>query len=660
MQYYEVLVADGSYKGSQALTYSYFEALPIGQVVEVPLKQKRVLGVISRRVGKPSFATKPLSAPNSLPPIPEQLIQLAVWITAFYPAGMGVTMQQFLPSKLYKSSDLPAANPDGSLQNSATGITDLPTLTGEQQQALQKMMQPGQELLQADSYLLHGETGSGKTRLYIELATKALAAGRSAIVLTPEIGLTPQLTQNFVKAFGTAQVITTHSKLTAKERNLAWLRILLATANEQPLVVLGPRSALFAPLHNLGLIILDESHEGSYKQEQAPHYHASKVAAKLASLHQAALVLGSATPAITDYHLAQVRQKPIIRLNARAIQSETETSIQLIDLKDRAQFARQPHLSKALLDSIATSMQHGEQSLVFLNRRGTARVILCENCGWQALCPHCDLPLTYHGDVHNVRCHTCGFSQPAPNSCPECGSANIILKSIGTKAIVDELQRVFPTARIQRFDTDNAKDERLEVHYDDVRAGKVDIIVGTQLIAKGLDLPRLSTVGVVVADTSLYLPDYTAGERSYQLLRQVIGRVGRGHLADARVIIQTYDPASPVIQAAAKGDWEGFYAAEIAERQAFMFPPFCHTMKIWCRRATPKAAQAAAEKVVAELRTSGLRLIIDGPTPAFYEKIAGKYQWQATIKAKDRSQLILAIKQLPANWSYDIDPSNLL
>jgi len=657
MQYYEVLVADSSYKGTSALTYGYTQNLEIGSIVIVPLKNKTVLGVVSKKVSQPKFKIKPLQRYDNLQPLPEQLISLAVWITAFYPAGTGVTMQQFLPSKVYSPDQIPATPAHGEPRQ-------LPALNPEQQQAVKKMSQPG-------TFLLHGETGSGKTRVYIDLVQAAFEQKKSAIVLTPEIGLTPQLTQNFVDALGADRVITTHSKLTAKERNLAWLRMLQAKPDE-PLVVLGPRSALFSPLRHIGVIILDESHESSYKQEQAPHYHASKVAAKLASLHTATLVLGSATPLITDYHLAQERNKPIIRMTNKARQvanaldsneqsgEAQEVQIQVIDLKDRSKFSRQQNLSNAMLESIQTSLQAGEQSLVFLNRRGTARVVLCENCGWQAACPHCDLPLTYHGDVFQIRCHTCGYSSKALSSCPECTSANIIMKSIGTKAIVEELQHAFPQARVQRFDTDNTKEERLEAHYDDVRTGKVDIIVGTQLIAKGLDLPRLSTVGVVVADTSLYLPDYTAGERSYQLLRQVIGRVGRGHLDSARVIVQTYDPASPVINAAIQGDWQGFYDSEIRERQAFMFPPFCHTLKIWCRRATSKAAQSAAEKVVSDLRSSGLRLQIDGPTPAFYEKIAGKFQWQATIKAKDRSQLTLAIKKLPANWSYDIDPSNLL
>ena len=664
MQYYEVLVADSSYKGTSALTYQYFGPLPIGSIVNVPLRRKQVLGVVVRKVSKPAFAAKALSPSDELHPLPPQLAELAAWMTTYYPAGIGVTLQQFLPSKLYGLGDLPAIGNSTESQNGSgpAGVTDdpaggLPELTADQSAAVSLLVQPG-------VHVLHGETGSGKTRTYIELVRRAFSDRKSAIVMTPEIGLTPQLVGNFQQAFGPDRVVLTHSKLTAKQRNLAWLRILQAT---EPVVVLGPRSALFTPLSAIGVIVLDEAHEGSYKQEQAPHYNTGTVAAKLASLHGASVVLGSATPSITDYYVSQAKGRQVVRMTARAKGGGNATGapdvpIDIVDIKDRSRFTRQPHLSNVLLESINAGIQRGEQSLVFLNRRGTARVILCEKCGWQSTCPHCDLPLTYHGDAHNVRCHTCGYVTKAPNNCPECGSAEIILKSVGTKAIVEELQHAFPQARIRRFDTDNTKEERLEVHYESVRAGDVDIIVGTQLVAKGLDLPRLSTVGVVVADTSLYLPDYSAGERSYQLLRQVIGRVGRGHIADehSRVIIQTYDPDSPVIRAAAAGDWDGFYEAELAERKAFMFPPFVYTLKVWCRRATPAAARKAAEAAVDTLRHSGLRIQVDGPSPAFYEKQAGKYQWQATIKAKDRSQLVQAIALLPANWSYDIDPSNLL
>ena len=646
MRYYEVLVADNSFKGAGALTYTHERGLPVGTVVAVPVKQRRVMGVISREVVRPRFACKPLVPTDAITPIPSELINLAGWMMQYYPASAGETMQQFLPGRIYPPAEPePATDPDD---------TGLPPLTDEQRRAVEAVEAGG-----ADTYLLHGETGSGKTRAYIELALRAWRRGRSSIVLTPEIGLTPQLTEAFESVFGNANVITTHSRLTAKERALQWHRALARPAG-RPLLVLGPRSALFLPLRDLGLIVLDESHEASYKQEQAPHYHAAKVAAKLSGLHGAALVLGSATPPVGDYFVARAKDKQILRLTAAARQHDFEPPVTaIIDLKDRSKFSRKPHLSDDLLKSVEASLRAGEQSLVFLNRRGTARTVVCELCGWVATCSHCDLPLTYHGDAHDLRCHTCGLVQRAFISCPECGSPQIMMKSVGTKAIVDELQSAFPQAIIQRFDTDNKKSERLEAHYHNVRDGKVDIVVGTQLVAKGLDLPGLSTVGVVVADTSLYLPDYTATERTYQLLRQVIGRVGRGHRA-GRVVLQTYDPASPIIRAAATGDWEGFYDAEIRERQQYHFPPFVHTLKLAVRRASPSAAEKAAQKVADALQDSGLHLTVDGPMPALHEKHGDKYQWQLVCKASERSQLVAAIHALPANWSYDIDPTNLL
>jgi primosomal protein N' (replication factor Y) (superfamily II helicase) len=650
MEYYEVYVADSSFKGTGALTYQYSgsEKFGRGRLVVVPIKQKQVYGVVIKQVKKPAFAARELALAPVDTPLPSQLIDLAAWITTYYPSGIGVTLQQFLPQKIYPTEKIPPLK-----SASEASLPDLPALTDEQRDVLHQINHP-------DTYILHGETGSGKTRVYIELAKRTLQAGRSCVVLTPEIGLTPQLVQNFQTVFGTDQVVLTHSQLTVKDRSLLWQRILVS---DKPLIVLGPRSALFSPLRDVGLIILDEAHESSYKQEQAPHYHASKVAAKLASLHKATTILGSATPSINDYFMAEAKQKPILRMRENArLTTGQQTTTRIVNLTDRQQFTRQPHISDVLVASIEQSLNRQEQSLVFLNRRGTARVILCQQCGWQAACPHCDLPLTYHGDVHNIRCHTCGYTAAAPTNCPECSSTNIVLKSIGTKAIVDELTSIFPSARIQRFDTDNAKDERLEAHYNAVRDGAVDIIVGTQLIAKGLDLPKLSTVGVVVADTSLYLPDYSSSERSYQLLRQVIGRVGRGHRSGS-IIIQTYDPANPVIRAAAKNDgsgWDSYYHNELDERKAFTFPPYCYTLKISCRRATTKSAMQAAEKATGLLRMSGLRISVDGPMPAFHEKAAGKYQWQAIIKSKDRGELIKVIKMLPANWSFDIDPGNLL
>jgi primosomal protein N' (replication factor Y) len=504
-------------------------------------------------------------------------------------------------------------------------------------------------------HVLHGETGSGKTRVYIELAAERLAQGKSVIVLTPEIGLTSQLADNFTRVFG-GRVVVLHSQLTEATRERAWQYLL---EQPEPVIVIGARSALFSPLRNIGLIVIDEAHETAYKQDQAPYYHTTTVAAKLAQLHQATLVLGSATPLVSDYYIATAKQRPIVRMTELAKGNDAQSSVAVIDLKARDQFSKSPYLSNALIAAIKNTIGKGEQTLLFLNRRGTARVIFCEHCGWQALCPHCDLPLVYHGDSHAMRCHSCDFAAASPVSCPDCRNATVMYKSVGTKAIVDEAQRLFPEARIMRFDTDNKKTERIEQHYNALRDGQVDIIVGTQTLAKGLDLPRLSLVGVIIADTGLFFPDFSAQERTYQLLRQVLGRIGRGH-RDGHAIVQTYAPDSPLLGSVLTKNWETFYNKELAERRRFTFPPFCYLLHLGCKRASSNAAQNAADAFALQIRRQFPRVVVEGPSPSFHEKIQGKYNWQLVVKARRRDDLLAIIHALPSGWSYDIDPMNLL
>jgi primosomal protein N' (replication factor Y) len=612
------------------------------------MQRETVTGFITARVRKPSFTTKPLTSVINLPPLPSQLVQLGKWLHAYYPAPLGLVAQQLTPV----FTKITPIEETGTL---AAEPLDLPSLTKEQTQALATITKP-------DTYLLHGKTGSGKTRLYVELTRRALNNGQSAIILTPEISLTSQLAERFRQTFGEL-VIVLHSQLTPVERRKAWQRLLTTTT---PLVVIGPRSALFSPLSQVGVIVLDESHEPAYKQEQAPHYQTGRVAAKLRELHNSILVLGSATPSIGDYFLAEQRHKPIIRMQELAIDaqkadpSEPKQSIKttIIDLKDHSLFPRSHYISQPLYDAIQQALNRGEQTLLYLNRRGTARVIICEHCGWQAMCPHCDIPLTYHGDAHELRCHVCNFRMSPPTVCPDCKHPSIVYKTIGTKAVVDEVHKLFPQARVQRFDTDNAKAERFEQHDAAVRRGDVDILVGTQLLAKGLDLPYLSVLGVLMADTSLQMPDYTATERTYQLLSQVLGRIGRGHRS-GQAFVQTYQPDSPIIQAAVSGDWDGFYKRELAERKLFKFPPFYYLLKLTVRRASSAAANKAATKLAASLQID-TSIIVEGPAPSLHEKIAGKYQYQLVIKATERSKLIKIIANLPANWSYDIDPADLL
>lgn len=637
----EVLVAEASYHGNEPLTYSSETPLERGCLVLVPLRKKEVLGVVVAQVPKPSFTAKSVVSVPDLPRFPEESLQALLWLHHYYPSPLGVITQQFFPRQLPKKpvaeSVLPPYTSPG-----------LPELTKEQAEVLEQIDGTGM-------YLIHGDTGTGKTRVYIELAKRSLDAGKSAIVLTPEIGLTSQLERDFRHIFG-ERVIVIHSQLTDVTRQRLWVQLL---RQQQPVVIIGPRSALFSPLHNIGLVVIDEAHETAYKQDQAPYYHASRVASKLAELHKAPIILGSATPLVADYFVANAKKRPILRMRETATGDRHTSIVRVVDLRDRAKFTKKSHLSDELIKAVGDALARGEQSLLFLNRRGTARVVFCENCGWQALCPHCDIPLIYHGDTHVMRCHTCDFKASSPTSCPECKSVDVMFKSIGTKAIVEEVERLFPEARIMRFDTDNKKSERIEQHYEAVKKGDVDIIIGTQTLAKGLDLPNLSLVGVIIADTSLFFPDFSAQERTYQLLSQVIGRVGRGHRAGT-AIIQTFNPESTLLRAIIKKDWDTFYQTELHERKQFLFPPFCYVLKLTCRRASQHAAIKAAEKFAAELEQSGRRIVVEGPAPAFHEKVLNKYQWQLIVKAKDRSQLTDIVRNLPSGWSYDIDPMNLL
>lgn len=645
MQYYEVLVASQRYHGNGPLTYGATEQLSPGTVVAVPLQQQVVLGVIQQAVPAPSFKTKMVQRIISTRPMPTQLVTLSTWLREYYPAPLGSIMQLALPNTLLQTSRGTQTPVD------INQPIPLPPLTSEQAVALHTLVSSP-----ARSALLHGNTGSGKTRLYLELAKRTIAEGKSCMVLTPEIGLTPQLVQQFEAAFP-GQTVTVHSTLTAAQRRNTWHRINNSTT---PLIIIGPRSALFSPVHSLGYIIIDEAHDTAYKQEQAPYYQATRVAGTLAGLHDAKVVLGSATPLAADYFAFISKSLPIVRMTQPAVRSSANPTLtHLVSLRERQLFSQSEWLSTTLIEAMQRALNEGTQCLLFLNRRGTARIVLCQSCGWQAECPNCDLPLTYHADNHVLRCHTCGHTQKPLTICPDCGSSDIVFKSIGTKAIAMEVARLFPKARVARFDSDNTKADSVEQQYALVHSGAVDILIGTQLLSKGLDLPRLSMVGVVMADTSLSFPDYTADERTYQMINQVIGRVGRGHVAGT-VVLQTYHPDNPVLQHAIRNDYAAFYAQQIKEREQFMFPPFCYILKIEIVRKQRAAAQRNAEAIYQKLVSAGLALLISQPMPAFTERASNEYRWQIIVKAKQRPLLLRAIALLPPQCTYDIDPSHLL
>ncbi len=646
MYFYEVAVTTSSYRGHDPLTYSSSIPLSVGAVVLVPVRSKESPAIILKETRKPVFLTKSIVKVLTKHPLPPASLQLMYWIHEFYPSPLSVAASQIVQSNLsLKKDNVP---PDDNRQTSS--IEKLQPLTNEQAAVCDNIISSKKM-----SFILHGDTGTGKTRVYIEIARRILHEGKSVILLTPEIGLTSQLALNIQK-YLPFEIAIAHSNLTPRERRDIWLKCLYA---KKPLVIIGPRSALFSPLPSVGLIVVDEFHDNAYKQEQAPYYNALRVAASVANFNKARLVLGSATPPVTEYYYAQMKDVPVLRMQKIAIGTQHATKTEIIDARNRSLYSKNHFLSDPMLRAIKGSLSKKEQSLVFLNRRGTARIVMCQDCDWQAICPHCDLPLTYHGDSHIVRCHTCGYKDKTPLSCPKCKGADILFKSIGTKAIEEQLKKLFPDARVRRFDTDNNKSEAFATHYTDVVSGKVDILIGTQMLVKGLDLPKLSVVGVVAADSSLYFPDYTAEEQTYQILSQVIGRVSRGHRA-GKVIIQTYNPDGTAQKAALSKDWDTFYESQIAERKEFSYPPFCFVLKLTCSRKNQQAAITAINKVKRTIQGLPIKATIIGPAPRFNERAQGLYQWQLTIKSKRRSDLLRIIHELPANTQYDIDPSNLL
>lgn len=642
MYYYEVLVGDLQFHGNSTLTYSWDEPLVSGVIVRIALRSRSTLGIVLQKVPEPSYNVKPISAIATASPIPPESIQLMEWLASYYPAPFGSIVRQFLPPTTTfrgkATAPLPTQKPS---------TQPLPKLTEEQSAAITSISKPG-------TYLLHGVTGSGKTRVYLELAIRELQKGRSIIVLTPEIGLTGHIAQAFSNlSFNT---VVLHSRQSPARRRDLWYGIL---ESNEPQIIIGPRSALFTPVKNIGLIVMDEAHDQAYKNDAYPHYRTDRVAAVLAQLHGAIFLEGTATPNIEDYYTFTSKDRPILSLDHIATADTKETDTSVVDMRDMSAFGRSRMFSTLLIGAIEQALSQKEQTLLFLNRRGTASMILCASCGWRATCPHCDLPLTYHADVHTLRCHTCGRTTTLPNSCPECAHADIVLKSIGTKAVVDEVQRLFPTANVRRFDTDTEKAEHIEQQLDALRKGNVDIIVGTQMITKGFDLPKLSVVGIINGDGGLMIPDFTAAERTYQLISQVVGRVGRGH-RPGTVILQTYNPENQTLRSALSQDYHYFYTHELAERKQYHFPPFCFLARLTCLRATSASAEKAARALRQQLEQTYPGVTIEGPSPTFHPRESGKYKWQIILKSPSRSTLVQIAKSLPSGWHHNLDPMNLL
>jgi len=537
--------------------------------------------------------------------------------------------------------------------------------TPEQARALQIITASLNER-QPKPILLHGITGSGKTEIYLQAIAQTLAQGREAIVLVPEISLTPQMIERFKARFGST-VAVLHSRLSLGERYDEWCRIRSGAAK----IAIGARSAVFAPFAKLGLIVMDEEHETSYKQDFNPRYHTREVALRLAQMSGALLLLGSATPSLESYRRAQEGTYRLIELTQR-IDNAALPPVTIVDLREEMKNGNKSIFSRKLQQAIAERLAHGEQTILFLNRRGYATFVLCRECGLVLRCLYCDVALTYHLDQQVLQCHYCNYTARMPQNCPRCKSKYIRRFGIGTQKVEEEVKRIFPQARVLRMDIDTTG--RKGMHEQILRTfgeHKADILIGTQMIAKGLDFPHVTLVGVITADTTLNLPDFRAGERTFQLLTQVAGRAGRGK-QPGEVIIQTYAPQHYSVVTASRHDYHAFYEAEIAERASFNYPPFSHFIRIVItapvEQHTIDTAQTLGSLFCA--LTEGTAIEVLGPTPAALAKVKNKYRWQLVLKGSTlellRKLVREALKRLEAQAkpkaeiTIDVNPLSML
>lgn len=534
--------------------------------------------------------------------------------------------------------------------------------------------------IQNPKFLLHGVTGSGKTEIYLRAIGLALRLGRQAIVLVPEISLTPQAVHRFAARFP-GRVALIHSQLSPGQQFDEWRRIREGHAD----IVVGSRSAVFAPLPRLGLIVVDEEHEWAYKQQDhQPRYHARDVALRRAELAGAAAILGSATPDLVSYYHANKGDYTLLTLPTRVGRRRTRAggeistelpmpSVQVVDMRAELRAGNSSLFSRTLQTVLQSTLARREQAILYLNRRGSSSFIVCRECGYVPLCPRCDVPLVYHADIYGMLCHRCNAFSLAPRECPKCASSQIKGFGTGTQKVVDEVSALFPDARVLRWDRDTASRHGSHAGLMEMFAqGEADILVGTQMIAKGLDIDKVSLVGVISADTGLFLPDFRAPERTVQLLMQVAGRAGRRtETTHSRVVVQTFNPDNYAIQAAAEYDYRGFYSGEIRFRAEHGYPPYGQVARLVYSSPSNERCEQEANTLARHLRRTveELKQVLNdapaadvdvlGPAPCFVHKVSGRYRWQVLLRGTDLSMALDSFYPGPG-WSLDVDPMSLL
>ena len=674
MQYLEIIL---NLPVNQGFTYSYIppekekpELIPeIGKRVEIMFGNKKTQGFIIN-ISDTIPESCPVE-PSKIKPIKrvidkeplfgKELIEMANWIARYYLCTLGEAVFSMIPSGRRDSSA------GGFGFEEEVGKQKKNELSEEQKLAVEEILKSSCGSITSEKksdtslfHYLYGPTGSGKTEVFLSLAEKILETGKGVIYLVPEIGLTAQVVQAVSERFGNTAAVL-HSGLTPSQRLSEWHRIM----HKEARVVVGARSAVFAPVPDLGLIIIDEEHDGSYKSGNNPRYHARQVAMHRCTKLKIPLLMGSATPSVEAWYGMQNGSIKRHLLTKRLAGGQMP-HISCIDL---SYYPGDGCISKPLEDAINKTLSKGHQTILFLNRRGFTHFFRCNQCGYELVCKNCSVPLTYHKAENRLRCHYCGWSTYPPESCPQCGSLDIGSSGFGTEYIEAETRAKFPNARIVRLDTDILKNkEELIETLEDFKNGKFDIMLGTQMVAKGLNFPKLELVGVILADAGLHMPDFRAGERTFSLITQVAGRAGR-YFPDGKVIVQTYSPGKGPVLYACQNRIEDFYGSELAEREMLDFPPFSRLLRLVFRSFNKGLAAETARdavKILADGAPHGMEII--GPAECPIEKINSSWRYQILLKGSSIIPLQTAARKLLFDYThnqnvyieYDVDPVSLL
>jgi primosomal protein N' (replication factor Y) len=630
-----------------------------GRAVRVPFGRRAATGfVVELLSASPVEAVRDIAGVEdedlSLPP---EVLRLGRWVADYYLAPLGEVLRAALPAGLGKTS--PGEVPHGAGRPAEIRPS-------ADQQAVLDEIGAAVGARRHAAFLLFGVTGSGKTEVYLRAAAAAVARGGKALILVPEIALTPQMVSRVEARFG-ARVALWHSALTPSRRREVWTR----TRRGEIDVLVGARSAVFAPVPDLSLVVVDEEHESAYKQGESPRYHARDVAVVRARENDAVVVLGSATPSLESFRNAELGKYRLLRL-PRRVEGRAPARVELVPLPGPGPAAERPVstiLSDPLREALGEALSRGEQAILFLNRRGHSTVVQCETCRSPMGCSQCDIALTWHAVGDRLLCHYCGRSRPRPARCSGCGGSVSVFKGVGTQRVERELARLYPGLRAIRLDTDSTRRRgSMEAALESFRRGEADLLLGTQMVAKGLDFPDVTLVGVVNADLQLFLPDFRSAERTFQLLTQVAGRSGRG-TRPGRVLFQTAHPEHYALAAAARQDYEAFYEEETRVRRDPPYPPHRRLVNLLLDGRDEARVRGRAEEIARILETAipagGVDLL--GPAPQPFSRLKGKHRWHLTLRGNDHRRLralALAVLEMPVQrgvrLSVDVDPVSLL